>query len=103
MSDEQDTENNLIKVVVGGVVSFVGLCFLAVSIWLATTVSNLSRSSATLELSITNLTKQTEKLAEKVDTIAEDQKQSSINVYRVQHLEGEVLSLKKRVKELETK
>jgi len=99
MTDEQD--EGFARVIVGGVASFVGLCFLSVSIWLATTVSTLAKTSATLELSVTNLTKQTEKLGDKVDDIAKEQSKQTLNSYRVTSLEHEIQALKKRIAGLE--
>jgi hypothetical protein len=99
----EGSETNIVKIVVGGVITFVGVCFLSVSIWLATTVNSLAKSSAKLEITIVNLSTQTEKLAKKVDKISEAQSMHSVDAYRITSLEAEIVTLKARVKELESK
>jgi len=89
--EEEQTKNGIINLVVGGVISFIGICFVAVTLWLGSSVNTLTKTSVKLDLTVQQLTKT-------VDFITATQHQ---NVLIIQDLRLQLSNHETRIIQLE--
>lgn len=88
---EHTTDNEVIKLVVGGVISFIGICFVAVTLWLGTSVNNLTKSNIRLEAAVQQL----QKSADRLGLLSQQ------NRDEIQDLKMELITIKSNIKRLQ--